>query len=481
MEVTKGKFASNLLWRFCERSADNILRLVISIVIARILDPSAYGSIALVTVFITILNVFVDSGFASALIQKKNADQLDYNTVFFFNIFICVFLYLLMFLCAPIIANFYNDESLVPVIRVLSLTIIFSGLSNIQQAYLTKNLIFKKLFFANMIGCIASGITGITLAYTGFGIWALVFQQLVTAAVSTLIMWIIVRWKPQKMFSIKRLKELFGYGCKLLVSGLIDTVYNQMNSLIIGKVYSPTDLAFYNKGRQFPETIVLNINASINSVLFPTLAYMQDNIDRLRNTVRRAIKTSIYFMAPLMMGFLFAADNLVQILLTEKWMPCVFFIRIFCITFMFYPLHTANLCAIKSVGRSDIFLKLEILKKVIGVVAILITVWISVEAMAISCLFTSVTSQIINSYPNKKLINYSYIQQIKDMLPEISLAVFMGCCIFCLNFLGLSIYITLVLQVIIGIAIYWLGSIVFKFSSYAYIKTFILEKLSRKQ
>lgn len=437
------------------------------------LEPSLFGSIALVMVFITILNVFVDSGFGSALIQKKEADQLDFSTVFYFNIVMCTCLYILMFMCSPIIASFYNDTELIPVVRVLSLTIIISGLKNVQQSYVSKNLLFKKLFAVNISASIVGATVGISLAFLDFQIWAIVYQQISSMIVSTIFLWLIVKWRPQLIFSWQRLKGLFSYGWKLLLSALLDTGYKQLNQLIIGKVYAPESLSYYNRGQTFPSVIVDNIDSSINSVLFPTMSSVQDNLTRVRDMTRRAIKTSVYCIAPLIMGLFFTADTVVSVILTDKWLPCVFFLRIFCITYMFFPIHTANLNAIKALGRSDIFLKLEILKKCVGLIVILITVWISVEAMAIGLLFTSVASQIINSYPNKKLLNYSYLQQLKDIFPEILLALFMGICVYFISFIPISKICILVLQIGIGIIIYWFGSNMLKLDSYNYLKSSI--------
>lgn len=242
----------NLLWRFAERCGAQGVSLVVSIVLARILAPEAYGTVALVTVFTTILEVFVDSGLGTALIQKKDADDLDFSTVFYFNFAVCILLYFGMFLVAPAIAIFYDQSELVPLVRVISLTLIISGVKNIQQAYVSRNMLFKRFFFATIGGTVFSAILGITMAYLGFGVWALVVQQLSNAAIDTLILWITVKWRPKWMFSIRRLNCLFSFGWKLLVSGLLDTVYNNLRQLIIGKMYTPSSLAYYNKGNAVP-------------------------------------------------------------------------------------------------------------------------------------------------------------------------------------------------------------------------------------
>lgn len=470
----------NLIWRFAERFGAYLVQFVVSIILARILGPEAYGTIALITIFTTILQVFVDSGLGNALIQKKNADNLDFSTVFYTNIVFCVVLYLLFFLSAPLIANFYNDSSLIVLMRVLGLTIIISGIKNVQQAYVARKMIFKKFFFATLTGTIGAAILGIWMAKNGYGVWSLVAQQLFNLTVDSIILWITVKWRPIKAFSFQRLKSLFSYGWKLLVSSILETTYNNIRQLIIGKIYSKADLAFYNKGKQFPSLIVDNINSSIDSVLLPTMSNEQDNKEKVRDMTRRAIKTSVYIMAPLMLGLAFTSNNVVLVLLTDKWLACVPFLCIFCITNMFYPIHTANLNAIKAMGRSDLFLKLEIIKKIMGLALLFATMNISVMAMAYSLLVSSVLSQIINSWPNRKLLNYSYLEQLKDILPSIILSLIMGGLVYLVNFIGLSSLLTLIIQIILGIIIYIGMSIIIKIDSFYYILDFIKEIKKRK-
>lgn len=464
---------SNLLWRFAERSGAQIVTFIVSIILARLLEPEAYGTISLITVFTTILQVFVDSGLGNALIQKKNTDDLDFSSVFYINIGFCLILYALIFICAPFIANFYDDQSLIALIRVLSLTVIISGVKNVQQAYVSKHLMFKKFFYSSLSGTIGAAIIGIILAFYGAGVWALVAQQVLNVLVNTIVLWCTVKWRPQKRFSIQRVKGLFSFGWKLLVSSLIDTVYTNIRQLIIGKMYSSSDLAFYNQGRQFPNVIVSNINTSIDSVLLPVLSTEQDSRETLKIMTRRAITMSTYIMAPLMMGLAFTAPAVVELVLTEKWLPCVPYLRIFCITFMFYPLHTANLNAIKAMGRSDLYLRLEIIKKVIGMILLLSTMWFGVMAMAYSLLVSSVTSQIVNTWPNKALLNYSYLEQLKDIIPSIGLAVFMGICVSFIELLGFNALITLMLQVTLGVIIYIVGSKIMKIEAFDYLREII--------
>lgn len=466
---TEKKILTNFIWRFAERCGSQIVTFVVSVVLARILAPSDYGTITLVTVFTTILQVFVDSGLGTALVQKKDADDLDFSSVFYFNCALCLVLYLGMFAAAPLIAKFYENTELVPIIRVISLTVVVSGLKNVQQAYVSRNMQFKRFFYSSIGGVVFSAVLGIALAKAGCGVWALVAQQLSNVAVNTAILWITVKWRPKKMFSRERLKGLLSFGWKLLVSALLDTGYSNLRNLIIGKVYSTADLAYYDQGDKFPKVIVSNINTSIDSVLLPSMSSEQDDRERVKNMTRRAIKTSTYIMAPLMMGLAFCAEPVVTLVLTEKWLPCVPFLRIFCITYMFWPVHTANLNAIKAMGHSDWFLKLEIIKAVFCLAALLATVNFGVTAIAYSALFTSAASQIINAWPNKKLLGYGYLEQVRDFAPGILLAVAMGVCVYFIGCIPLPTAVTLVIQVVSGAVIYFGASYVLKLEEFKYL------------
>ena len=468
-KMEKVSIVSNFVWRFAERCGAQLVTFIVSIVLARILSPEDYGIISLVTVFIAILQVFVDSGLGTALIQKKNADDLDFSSVFYFNFSVCLVLYVFMFIAAPYIAKFYDDSTLIPIIRVLSLTIVIAGIKGIQQAYVSKNMLFKRFFFSTIGGTIFSAILGITMAYVGCGVWSLVAQQLSNTAIDTLILWCTVKWRPKRIFSLDRLKTLFSFGWKLLASSLLDTVYNNLRNLIIGKMYSSADLAFYNQGDKFPKVIVTNINTSIDSVLLPTMSNAQDDKKRVKQMTRRAIKTSTYVMAPLMMGLAFCAEPIVRVVLTDKWLPCVPFLRIFCITYMFWPVHTANLNAINAMGRSDWFLKLEIIKKIMGMTILLSTMWFGVMAMAYSLLLSSVLSQIINSWPNRKLLNYGYLEQVRDFAPGILLAVGMGIGVYFVGYLPFPTIVTLLIQVVSGAIIYIGVSAILKLEEFEYL------------
>ena len=477
--TSTGSVIKNFLWRLAERAGAQGVKLLVELALAQVLLPKEYGLIAMVTVFITVFNVFVDSGLGNALIQKKDADELDFASVFWFNVVWCVIMYGILYMIAPAIAALYKHEELCLVLRVLGLQIIISGVKNVYQAYVSRTMQFRKFFFATLGGTLGAAAIGITMAYRGYGVWALVAQQLFNVLTDTVILCLTVKWHPKKMFSMERLKGLLSYGWKLLLSALLDTVYNEARSLIIGKKYTSEDLAFYNRGELFPQVITANVNTSIDSVLLPTMSREQDERTRVRAMTRRAIMTSTYLMAPLMVGIACIGLPLVRLILTEKWIPCVPYLRIFCASMLFFPIHTANLNAIKALGRSDLLLKLEIVKKVVGITLILITMHISVAAMALSTLVNSVLCQIINSWPNRKLLDYRYRDQLLDILPNILIAAAMGACVFAVGLAGLPDWATLLIQIPLGAAVYAGLSALLKNESYSYLLS-VLKNFRRK-
>ena len=475
----KAKVVSNLIWRFFERCGAQLVSLAVTVVLARILDPAEYGPIAKVAVFTSILLVFVDSGMANALIQKKDPDDLDFSSVFWFNLSFGVFLYALLFLFAPLIARMYHDPGLTPILRVLGLTLVVAGVKNVQQAYVSKTLQFKRFFFATLGGTLFSAVLGIGMAMRGFGVWALAAQQLSNVTVNTIILWFTVGWRPKRMFSLERLKALLSYGWKLLGAQLLDTVYLKIYPLVIGVRYTDEDLAFFDRGNHLPNLVVENINYSIDSVLLPVLSDAQDRIDALREMTRRAIRTSSYVMMPLMAGLAACAVPLVRLLLTAKWLPCVPFLQIFCIYYAFFPVHTANLNAIKAVGRSDVFLRLEIIKKVLETAVLLFTVRIGVFAMALGQLFCGVASLLINAWPNRRLLGYPYRQQLRDVLPVLALSLVMAACVWPVTLLGLHDALTLLIQIPLGVLVYVLGSKLLKLDSFELILSMLRKMLRR--
>lgn len=477
----KTKTMSGMIWRFAERCGAQGVSFIVSIVLARLLSPDDYGLIALVTVFITISQVFVDSGLGNALVQKKDADNLDFSSVFYFNILVCFVIYAVIWAVSPLIAYFYDSSELTAVLRVLGLTIIISSLKNVQQAYVSKKMMFKRFFFATLGGTLIAAAIGIAMAYLGFGVWALVAQQLMNLMVDTAILWVTVKWRPILQFSLSRLKGLFSYGWKLLLSSLVDTVYSDIRQLIIGKMYSSSDLAYYNRGRQIPNMVVGNINSSIDSVLLPAMASVQDTAGSVKAMTRRAIKTSSYIMWPMMAGLAVITEPLTRLLLTEKWIESIPYAQIFCLTFAFQPIHTANLNAIKAMGRSDLFLKLEIIKKTIGLVLLLIAMRYGVFAIAFSSFIYNFIAQILNSSPNRKLLDYRYIEQMKDILPYIGLAAVMAAAIYPVAMTGMPDILVIALQVFLGAVVYVGGSVLFKIDSFQYVMDMVKKMMKKNR
>lgn len=480
MEKTIENVSSNLLWRLLERFGAQGVTLIVSIVLARVLDTEVYGTVALVTVITTILQVFVDCGLGSALIQKKNTDSLDFSTVFYFNFLVCVILYIGLFLLAPSISKFYKRPVLTSLIRVSGLILIISGFKNIQNAYVSRHLLFKKYFFATLGGTLTAAFIGIYMAYNGMGVWSLVTQNLVNQFIDTLILWFVVKWRPTLEFSFQRLKGLFSYSWKLLISSLLDTLWNQLRQLIIGKRYSSNDLAFYNKGNEYPYYATLALNSSIDSVLLPVMSSAQDNVYEVKVMTRRAIKTSSYILWPIMMGLAACSKTLISVILTDKWLPAVPYLIIFCIVYAFYPIHTANLNAIKALGRSDLFLKLEVIKKILNLLIIFSTMWYGVFCLAFGSIIGSILGQLINSWPNRELLNYRYKEQILDILPYIVISVSMSLVVYSLSFLNLANWQILFLQISVGVIFYVSISYILKIDSFHYCIN-IVKKLIKKK
>ena len=372
--ITRKQILSNLLWKYFQQSAGQMVSLIVSIVLARLLSPEDFGLIAMVIVFITIAEVFANSGFGKALVQKQNVDDLDFSSVFYFSILFSIALYTVIYLTAPTIAEFFDQELITPILRVLGIRIIFAGVNTVQFAFVARNMIFKKLFVSTIWGIGISGIAGIAMAYQGFGVWAIVIQYMVRSALATIVLFTIISWRPRLNFSLTRLKELFSFGWKLLAAGMLDTLTTQLRQLVIGKLYMPSDLAYYNRGIQLPQFIMGNINSTISAVMFPTVSRQQNNMFRLKQLTRRSISVTSYIVFPLLMGLACVAEPLVRVLLTDKWIMTVPFLRIFCFTHAIVIMQIAMQNAITALGRSDIFLKMDAASKVVGITLLIIVV-----------------------------------------------------------------------------------------------------------
>ncbi len=453
-EQIKTVAIKNILWKFAERCGAQFVNLIITIILARILLPEDFGIIALINVFIVILNVFVDSGMANALIQKKNVDNKDFSSVFYFNIFQGIIIYILLYLLAPFIASFYENADITAMIRVAGTVLLISSIKNVQQAYVAKKLIFQKFFWATLIGTIISSVIGILLAYMHYGVWALIIQNVLNQLIDTIVLWIIVKWRPEKYFSFRRIGDLLSYGIKLLFSALIDTVYNNFQVLFIGKYYTESELAYYSKGKQLPGVLVININSAIESVLFPIMSDVQENREELKKITRNVISASTIILWPILAAVIASATEVVTVLLTEKWIDSVIFLQIFCLSYALWPIHTANLSVIKAYGKSDIFLKLEILKKAIGLTILLLVYDKGVHMIAASVLITGPISAFINWFPNSKNLSYRFFELLKDLLPAFGMAVAEFIVVYLLSFLPLNIYLKFILQIMVGMIIY---------------------------
>lgn len=477
--LSKRKIFANLFWRYMERVAAQFVAFIVSIILARMLSPSEFGTVALLNVFISIMQVFGSAGLGSALIQKKDADELDYSTVFWSQLLLCFLAYIIIFFGSPLIANFYKRPEMILMTRVSSISILIFGVRNIQLSYVSKHLEFKKFFLATLIGTIVSAVVGIVLAYSGAGTWALIVQHLLNLFVDACVLWIVVRWHPHFYFSFNRLKNLLRFGINVFFTSLLDTVYNDIRSLIIGKVYSSAELGCYNRGKSFPNLIVSNISTSINSVLFPVMSEVQDDINRVRGITRRSMKMGMFFLSPLMFGLAAIAPNLVEVLLTKKWEDSIPFIRIFCIALLFSPVNRANLNAIKALGRSGLLFWLSVIRKVTGVFFLLVTLRHGVKAIAIGFMVNAMLEQVINSIPNKQILNYSYINQITDIIPYLLLSLFMVGCILPIQFLHLNKIVIIFIQIILGSSIYILGSHILHFEAYLYTKNILKQGIQK--
>lgn len=477
MAIQRNVVISSMLWKLLERFSSQIVSFAISIILARILSPNEYGIIAIIIIFISIANVIIDGGFNTALIQKKDADQTDFSTVFWFCLFLSFVLYAVLFISAPFIARFYGNTLLIPVIRVLSLVIFINSFNSIQRAYVSRHMLFKKLFWVNAVAIVISGTLGIVMANHGYGVWALVGQSLASPLVCCLMMLLTIKWRPSMKFSKSSFRVLFDYGWKIFMTNFIIAVYGDIRGLLIGKFYQPSALAFFDRGKSLPNLLMSNIISSIETVLLPTFANEQEDRIRVKQMIRRSVQVSYFFVLPLLVGFFFAAKTIVLVLLTEKWLPTVPFIRIFCIVFILMPIQNISITAIKSLGYSAITLKLEIIKKIIEAIILVVSFMINVYAVAWGIVLYNFICIFINLSPSKKLVNYGWKEQIKDILPTFVASLLMGAGIYLIQLLPLSNLSLLLLQFVIGVILYLgLGRIIME-ENFVYIMHIVKQKV----
>lgn len=471
------------LWKLLERFGVLGVQFVLQIILARLLSPEHYGVLSIMVVFTTLANVFVQNGFNTALIQNKDVDEEDYSSVFWVSLGIAGILYAILFFIAPIIADFYAMPDIVAPLRVLALMLFPGALNSVQLAKTSREMDFKKVFFSNLGGVVISGVAGIVIACLGGGLWALVMQTLLNVIIICIVMRFTVELKIRFVINWQRVKVLFSYGWKLLVSSLIDTLYQDIRSLVIGKKYDSGTLGYYNRGKQFPQFAISAINGAVQSVMLPALSAEQDDKKQVKSMMRNSIMVSAYVIFPMMVGLAVVAEALISIILTDKWLPCVPYLQIYCFSFAFYPVHTCNLQAINAMGRSDIFLKLEIIKKTISTIALIIAVFCfeSPIAIAMTGIVTTFTSCFINAYPNKKLIEYSYFEQMKDIVPSFIMACLMGLIVLVVGEMPAPTWVVLFVQILVGVVVYIILSIIIKPYAYKLVMPQLKELLLRKR
>ena len=483
MSNLKNKVFSGLIWTYAERFFAQIISLLVTVILARIIAPEEYGIIAIISVFITIADSFAINGLGNSLIQKKNADELDFSSVFYFNIFFSIIIYIIFWIFAVPLAKFYNEQLLCPVLRVMAIRIPIAAINSVQQAYVSKRMEFRKFFFATIIGTVISAIVGIAMAYLGYGVWALVAQYLINTFIDTIILWLTVKWRPRFIYSWERMKGLFSYGWKVLATSLLITIYSNIQDLIIGKKFSSVDLAYCNKGRQFPSLISTNINTSITKVLFPAISECQDDRYRVKQMTRKSISIGTYILAPVLIGLAAIGDGFIEIILTDKWSGCVPFLRIMCLVYLLQPIQTSSIQAMKAIGKSDLYLKLEIQKKIfgIGVLAVTVLFFNSVFVIIVGSLIAEIFSTILNIPYMEKLIDYKVAEQINDIFPSLLMAFIMFLTVYPIHYIKINIWIKLGLQILIGISIYITISCISKNTNYQYVKKILSTYLKRKK
>ena len=453
-----------MVFKTLERYFTLAFQLIVQIVIARILSPSDYGIVAMMTVFISIANVFINNGFNMAVIQKKEIGNSDFPTALTINMLIGSTLYLILFLSAPAIATFYDTPELVKTLRVLALILPFGSVSSIQNAIATRLMHFRGLFICNIVGSVSSGIIGVTMAALGFGYWALIGQQLSNVIITTIALTISSSWKPRFGYNAKSAKEMFAFGSNLLAAGLINQIYNQLNSLVIGKKYTSSDLAFYTKGRMFPSYITTGIDSALQSVSLSVFSKKQDDRKALHALMTKILQANTFLSVPIIVFLFVCAEQIVTVLLTAKWLPAVPFIRLCCITFILHPISSVGGQSIAAVGRSDVRLKLEFVKKPIGILFLILFLSKGPKGIAIGAMISELIAFMIAIFVVNNVVGYNVISFIKSILPAFLISSVMGFGVSLLIRLlgGHSMLMNLVIESILAALFYFLVSYLFK-------------------
>ena len=466
----KNSVSSSLFYKFFERLGIKSIGFIISIILARLLDPQVFGVVAIIIAINAITQTFIDSGFSTALIQNKTANDDDYSTVFYISFTISVLMYVVLFMCAPVIASFYKQDFFILPFRVLTLTLLFYSYNSIQVSKLIREMQFGKMFACNIFITLTTGIIGVVMAYMGFGLWSLVIYYLSNSILSCIVYAIVQKWRPKLVFSVSRARELYNYGYKILISGLLCSVFSNMRTFIIGKTYSPADLGFYNRGEQLPSIISTTLDSVFTSVMLPVYSFAQDDNTRLRSMLSRTISLNSFINFPLMAGLAAIATPLVQLLYTEKWLFCVPYMQILSIANITVSISTPCLVFIKASGRSDIYLKLEAVRRAVMVGILILSLYFhSLIAIAIGVLVSMIVDVAIIMIPVKKLIGYSWCDQFKDISPSLLITIFMSSLLYGINYIDLPIITKVILQIFVGMAVYIGISWLFKVRNLMYL------------
>lgn len=480
MKGIKEKAIKGVSWSFIDNIANSGITFLVGLILARILSPAEFGLIGMITIFIAISNSIVDSGFSSALIRKLNTKNIDYNTVFYFNLCLGIGLYFILFYSAPAISRFFKEPSLISITRVMGIILIINAFGLVQRTLLVREVDFKTQTKISLIASIISGIVGIAMALNGFGVWSLVGQQISRQLLNSIFLWVFNTWRPALEFSKESFNELFGFGSKLLISGLIDTIYNNVYYLVIGRFYSAVQLGQYTRAEQFNSIFSTNLTNVVQRVSYPVLCSIQDDDERLKLTYQRVIKTTMLVTFACMLGLAAIAKPLILLLIGAKWLPAVVYLQIICFAGMLQPLHAINLNMLMVKGRSDLFLRLEIIKKAMAVIPICLGIFYGIEFMLWGSVFLSFAAYILNSYYSARLINYSTWSQIKDIFPSFLVSIFVAATMWCLTLLNFSIWITLPLQCILGFIITIAIYETIKSTEYFELKGILLSTIKRK-
>ena len=461
--MSKNVVATNFIWRFMERISAQLVTFFVSIFIARILSPADYSAISIILVFITFANILVSNGFATALIQSKKTDSLDFSSVFYFSFAFSIILYFILFFIAPYIAKWYNMPILSPTLRVLGIRIIISSINSLQHSYVARNMAFRKFFFSTLGGTIISAIVGVICAVNKMGVWALVLQYLTNTLIDTVVLWITVKWRPTREFSLHRLARLLSYGWKLLTSALIGAIYDDLRTLIIGKANTKEDLAFYSKGQQFPKLIMTNVSTSITSVVFPYFSKLQDDKERLKKSIRKTLRTSTVIIAPLMIGLLTIATPLVKLLLTNKWIDCVPFLQISCLFYLISSIYTIYLQGYKSIGKSGLALIIELVDDVFGIILVILFLKKGAFYIASVMVISRVIACVVCFYYNKKLFDMKMTEQFYDIVIPIVFSLIMSVSISLFNLININYILRMIVQCVCGFIVYSFMCLIFRY------------------